>query len=73
MKQLKKYKKDDLIGILYQNQVAHEVAYTFKVFKGEPRKVNLVAMSYIYYIQRERCEKDLKDSMEQIALVDKEF
>lgn len=73
MKQLQKFKKGDLIGILYQNQIAHEVAYTFKIFKGEAKKVNLVGSSFIYYIKKEKCEEDLRNSMEQINMVDKEF
>lgn len=73
MKKVAEYYKGDLIGRLFENQVAHEKCYTFKIYKGKPVKGNLVAMSYVYYIKEERCKEELLESLNQISLVDKEF
>lgn len=73
MKKVAEYYKGDLTGRLFENQLAHNVCYTFKIYKGKPVKTNLVATSFVYYIEQERCKQALLDSLEQIDLVDKEF
>lgn len=73
MRKLEEHKKGDFIARLFENQVAHEKCYTFKIYKGKPNKDNVVAMSYIYYIKQEKCKEDMLGSLEQINLVDKEF
>ena len=73
MRKVAEFTKDDLIGRLFENQVAHEKCYTFKIYKGKPVKGNLVAMSFVYYIKEERCKEALIESLNQISLVNKEF
>lgn len=66
MKKIEEFKKDNLVGRLYENRVAKEKCFTFKVFKGEPVKENLIAMSYVYYIKQDKAREDLINSMDHL-------
>lgn len=73
MRKIEERKKGELIARLYENQVAFEKCYTFKIFKGKPIKANVVGMSYIYYIKQDKCREDMMDSLKQISMVLNDF
>lgn len=71
MKRLEQYSKGDLNAELYQNQIAHNTAYTFKIFKGKPSKDTLVAMSYVYYAKQDKARADMFDRLDEtLAIVE---
>lgn len=73
MRKIEERKKGELIARLFENQLAHEKCYTFKIYKGKPNKDNVVGMSYIYYLKQEKCREDMLESLNQIAMVVNEF
>lgn len=71
MKKIEQYNKDGLNAELYQNQIAHNTAYTFKIFRGKPSKDTLVAMSYVYYAKQDKARADMFNRLDEtLAIVE---
>ena len=73
MKRLEQIKKGCLTAELYQNQVAHNTAYTFKIFRGKPDKNTLVGMSYVYYVNQDKAREDMLDKIDVILSLAEDF
>lgn len=73
MKRLEQYSKGELNAELYQNQIAHNTAYTFKIFKGKPSKDNLVAMSYVYYAKQDKAREDMFNRLDETLAIIKDM
>lgn len=73
MRKLEEHKKGNLTAELYQNQIAHNTAYTFKIFKGKPSKDNLVAMSYVYYAKQDKARADMFNRLDESLAIIKDM